>query len=477
MNKGVMTASTAQERDNDPMNHGRSLGGGNLPPPTGAPVGGDSSRSEPPSSPSGSFWDSWPFDDPKEAALWWYGPLRDRSTWVSVGYLALGAVLGPLAFVAVVVMLAVSLPLVLILVGIPLTVLAFAAIDKLAGFERARAAWVGSPIPPRPLATPAGSWWRRIGVRFTDPVRWRQVAFLLAGVVVGPVLFAVGTLPLSIVVQAVFGAGWVGVDVVGVGLGGLLVAILMAGAISRVAIFVADLAHSYVAWFLGPDRTEELEARVETLAGQRQEILEAVSAERRRIERNLHDGVQQQLVALGIDIGRASARIESDPATAHQLLDDARDKVRASVGELRVIGRGLHPAVLDDRGLDAALSAVVASSPIPIEVLVSATTVVPAEVAETAYYVANEAVANVLKHARARVASIHVSEAADESSRPVLVLVIHDDGRGGASLDTGGTGLAGMAARVRAMDGTFSVDSPRGGPTTVTAEIPFARWS
>ena len=474
MNKGVMTADATQERDNDAMNDGRSLGGGNLPPPTGAPVGGESANSKTPPPPGGSFWDSLPFDDPKEAALWWYGPLRERSTWISVGYLAAGAVLGPLVFTAVVVMLSVSLSLVLIIVGIPLTVLSFTAIDKLAALERSRAEWIGPPIPPRPLARPTGPWWRRVGVVFTDPARWRQVACLLAGLVVWPVFFFVGTLPLVIVIQAVFGAGWLGANVVGAGLGGLLVAVLMAGAISRVAIFATDLAHSYVAWFLGPDRTGELEARVESLSEQRQEILDAVSAERRRIERNLHDGVQQQLVALGIDIGRASARIESDPEGARRLLDDARDKVRASVGELRVIGRGLHPAVLDDRGLDAALSAVVSGSPIPIDVVVSLTAAVSTEVAATAYYVANEAVANVLKHAKARVASIHVSEATDEIGLTVLVMVIHDDGRGGASLDTGGTGLAGMAARVRAMDGAFSIDSPKGGPTTVTAEIPVA---
>ena len=139
------------------------------------------------------------------------------------------------------------------------------------------------------------------------------------------------------------------------------------------------------------------------LSDQRQQILDAVAGERRRIERNLHDGVQQQLVALGIDIGRANARIDSDPEGARQLLEEARDKVRGSIGELRLIGRGLHPAVLEDRGLDAALSAVVANAPIPIAVEITCRATLVEDVASTAYYVANEAVANILKHSHARV--------------------------------------------------------------------------
>lgn len=447
-----------RERDNGSVTE--------LPPPTGAPVGGPTE----PAGKGGSFWDSLPFDDPKEAAIWWYGPLQERDTWIHVGYLAAGLALGPLWFTLVITMLAVSLPLIVIVVGIPLTVLSFLAIDKLAELERKRAEWVGAPIPPRPLASSSGSWWRRLTTRFTDPTRWRQVAYLLAGLVVWPVFFLLGAFPLTIAIQALTGDG---IFAGGVGLGGLLVAVLLAGAISRVAAFATGLAHSYVSWFLGPDRTEELEARVETLSGQRQDILDAVSAERRRIERNLHDGVQQQLVALGIDIGRATARIDDDPEGARELLGDARDKVRGAVGELRAIGRGLHPAVLDDRGLDAALSAVVSGAPIPIDVSVADVSTVSTDVAETAYYVANEAVANVLKHSKARVASIRVAGARDPAGRGVLRLVVHDDGIGGASLAAGGTGLAGMAARVRGMDGEFRLDSPRGGPTTLTVDIPL----
>lgn len=256
----------------------------------------------------------------------------------------------------------------------------------------------------------------------------------------------------------------------------VLLAIPLLGLVARLVMIAGRWRRQYVVALLGPDREDELVERVEELSVQRDQVLDAVAAERRRIERNLHDGVQQQLVALGIDIGRASRKIDDDPEAARQLLDDAREKVRSSIGELRLIGRGLHPAVLGDRGLDAALSSVVANSPIPISV-----TIVPAsggadglppDVAETAYYVASEAVANLLKYADARVASIRVEP--DPGLLPAVRVTVHDDGRGGAD-ESRGSGIAGMRARVEAVDGGFGVDSPVGGPTVVTAVIPLRR--
>jgi signal transduction histidine kinase len=358
-------------------------------------------------------------------------------------------------------MLVTGLALVVVAIGIPLTVLALRATRALATIERHRARWVGPPIPPRPVQPVTGGWWRRFRDRLADPDQWRYVGFFLAGTIVVPALFALAA------------GGWAAlISVASLAvterdLLALAVAILLTGAAARLAVLAGRVAHAYVAWFLGPDRTAELEARVDTLSTQRQEILDAVAAERRRIERNLHDGVQQQLVALGIDIGRAAARIETDPDEARRLLDDAREKVRGSVGELRMIGRGLHPAILGDRGLDAALSAVVAGAPIPVEIDIEPIEL-PIDLAETAYFVANEALANALKHAHARVASVHLARSGD-----VVTLVIHDDGRGGAERTGAGTGLAGMAARVAAVDGRLVVDSPTGGPTVVTAVLPL----
>ena len=209
-----------------------------------------------------------------------------------------------------------------------------------------------------------------------------------------------------------------------------------------------------------------MQDRVDQLSANRDEILSAVATERRRIERNLHDGVQQHLVAMGIDLGLAASKIEDDPEGAAELLRAATEKNRASIGELRTIGRGLHPAVLDDRGLDAALSAVVAGSPVPIDLRVEPGLELPIDTAEAAYFVVSEAIANLLKHARARTGSVQISDV-----DRVLHIRVHDDGRGGADVAKG-TGLAGIAARVRGLDGTFDVSSPKGGPTTIDVRIP-----
>ncbi|MEM8620697.1 MAG: sensor histidine kinase [Actinomycetota bacterium] len=387
-------------------------------------------------------------------------------TWVAVGYLFVGVVWAPLMFAVTVAVLALAFSLSLVVVGLAFVPLAFWIVDGLARIERARATWVGAPIAERAKRpAPSGaSWWRRFVVVVTDPTRWRQVAFVTASVVAMPILFGVAMVPWAIV-SSLPSSIW---------LLGLVLAVAVAGGVARLSVAVAAVAHRYVAWFLGPDASDELQQRVDELSGQRQAILDAVAAERRRIERNLHDGVQQQLVAIGIDIGRAAGRVDSQPVEARALLDDARDKLRDSIGELRLIGRGLHPSVLGDRGLDAALSSVVAGGPIPMTVDVDLDGVAPSElpddVATTAYYVVNEAVANVYKHSRARAGSVRITRV--EAPLPGLVVAVRDDGRGGAD-PAGGSGLAGMRARVEGVDGSLEVRSPAGGPTEVIAVVPI----
>jgi signal transduction histidine kinase len=415
---------------------------------------------------------TWPFASFGEAAEWWYRPVIEARSWVAFASLFVGAVWGPVMFAGALAASAIVFGLCFVGVGLLLIAPLFGLIAGLSAIERRRAGWVGEPIVGRELLHTSSDnelggsgYWAGTTARLADANRWRQVAFIASSSVVGPVLFAVGALAWTIVAQLVFG----GFGDIGAALVRLVLAGVVVGAAPRVTIAVSGVAHSYVAWFLGPDENAELAERVEELAAQRQQILDAVDDERRRIERNLHDGVQQQLVALGIDVARARARIDDDPAGARMLLDDARDKVRASIGELRLIGRGLHPAVLDDRGLDAALSAVVADSPIPISVNVSTVERLPDDLATTAYYVASEAVANILKHSAARVASVRVEDGPGPT--PAIRITIHDDGRGGADVSKG-SGLAGMRARIEGVDGTFRLSSPAGGPTTIVAVLP-----
>ncbi len=392
----------------------------------------------------------------RDLAEQWYSPLLESQGWVALAYLFVGMVTGFVFFGLALGALATGYSLLVILVGVPLTVVAFRIVEAFARSERRRSALVGVTITDRPLTPVSGFGPRAFLAVSSDPERWRLVGYLLANTVVAPTLFALAFALPTFVIGQMFGFNF---------LRGLL-AIALAGAIPRVAILAARLKANIDAWMLGPDRLAGMRERVSTLSLQRQDILDAVAHERRRIERNLHDGVQQQLVAIGIDLSLAANHITDDPELARSLIAHAREGVQASIGELRQLGRGLHPAILEDRGLDAALSAVVAGAPLPISVHVDPDLAVSPDVAETLYFVANEGVANVLKHSQARVAAIHVAVVGD-----VVRITVHDDGRGGADL-AGGSGLAGIRARVRGVDGLFSVVSPVGGPTTILAEVP-----
>lgn len=436
--------------------------------PSGPPVPGQPGVPSATSQGPSAGW-SWPFDGPADAAEWWLRPVIESRTWVAFAYLLVAGVAWPVAFTLLVAAAAAAFGLTFIVVGLLLVPVLFALNEWYVGVERRRAGWVGATIPDPQLAAGANGFWTRFRTCLTDPVRWRHVGFVVSGVVVGPLFLALGWLLWGIVARLLFAAG----DGIAGLIGGILLAVLLAGAAARATLAVAGIAHAYVRWFVGPDDAARLAERVEQLSAQRQQILDAVDAERRRIERNLHDGVQQQLVAIGIDVARAQARLADDPETAAALLGEARDKLRGSIGELRLIGRGLHPSVLDDRGLDAALSSVVAGSPIPIAVEVTASTDLPDDVATTAYYVASEAVTNILKHSGARVASVTVDET---DGGEALRITVHDDGRGGAD-PRRGTGLVGMRARVEGLDGRLELLSPEGGPTMLVAALPLRAGS
>ncbi|WUI01862.1 sensor histidine kinase [Spirillospora sp. NBC_00431] len=220
---------------------------------------------------------------------------------------------------------------------------------------------------------------------------------------------------------------------------------------------------------LGPDRAKELERRVEDLAEKRASVVDAADLERRRIERDLHDGAQQRLVSLALNLGLARETLGGVPDDAMRVIVEAHEEAKEALTELRTLIRGLHPAVLEDRGLDAALSGVAARVPLPVRLRVEAEPRASSTVEAVAYFVVSEALTNVVRHARATEVDVAVIRRGD-----VLRLTVTDDGVGGASPSAGGTGLAGLARRVRSVDGTFRITSPAGGPTTVTVELPCA---
>lgn len=390
--------------------------------------------------------------------------LTDPRTWRALGYVLVGSVSTLLPLCVAAVLLVVTVPLVLLGVGIPLTVWALGFVASVNGIERRRAAWVGVDVAPRPLL--GGS----VVERFGDRSRWRHAVFALTAW--APAWLAVTALvvvwgvPAQLVSMPVWGwtsdeLSWP--EIIGLTAVGAVLLCLAPWATQ----WLGRLLAAFTATVIGPDRLASMQQRVEDLSENRDAILAAVADERRRIERNLHDGVQQQLVALGIDIGLAEAKIESDPDAARALLAEARDRTRAAIAELRVIGRGLHPAILGDRGLDAALSAVAAGSAVPVALRCDLAVEPPTAVAEAAYFVVSEALTNVMKHSGARAAAVDVVGTGSE-----LVLTVYDDGRGGATTAVG-SGLAGVAARVRGMEGHVEVRSPAGGPTTVSVTLPW----
>ena len=216
------------------------------------------------------------------------------------------------------------------------------------------------------------------------------------------------------------------------------------------------------------NRTQRLEARVSQLSTSRAENVDQSAAEIRRIERDLHDGAQARLVALGMSLGMADDLLARDPEAARQLLAEARLTTSAALGDLRSVVRGIHPPVLADRGLGGAVQALAMDMAIPVTTTVSLSTRPPAPVESAAYFAVAEALANIGKHARAARAWVSVEQQGD-----ALHVEVGDDGSGGAEPEEG-TGIRGVVRRLSAFDGTLALSSPEGGPTVVTIDIPYA---
>lgn len=252
-----------------------------------------------------------------------------------------------------------------------------------------------------------------------------------------------------------------GVLLTAAGLAGLFAAPWIASGVRALDIRAARA-------LLGPSRADELEHQVEHLTQTRAGVVDAADAERRRLERDLHDGTQQRLVSLAINLGMARAQA-STADEARQAIAEAHEEAKAALAELRDLIRGLHPAVLEDRGLDAALSGVAARMPIPVRLTVDMPRR-PAPVIEAvAYFVVSEGLANIAKHAQASQAEIIVQRAGDR-----LHIIVSDDGAGGAD-PVRGTGLIGLRKRAESVDGTLDISSPPGGPTLLTVDLPCAR--
>lgn len=236
---------------------------------------------------------------------------------------------------------------------------------------------------------------------------------------------------------------------------------------SVLAAALVRLESQVVPTLLGRSREEDLARRVEDLTESRAGAVDAADAERRRIERDLHDGAQQRLVSLALNLGIAKATLVDLPPEAREVIDTAHREAKEAIEELSSLVRGLHPAVLDELGLDAALSGLAARAPLTVRLRTDLPRRPPPAIEAVAYFVVSEALTNVAKHAReATRADVTVTRLGG-----ILRVVIEDDGLGGA--DPGkGSGLTGLAQRVRSVDGTFRMSSPVGGPTMMSVDLP-----
>lgn len=327
--------------------------------------------------------------------------------------------------------------------------------------------------------------WARYNLRidrsWRDPATWRDFLFLLldpivGGAIVGASVGAVGVGFLGQVIPAV--RLLVGDDAVDgpLALAGrpwlalvLGVALMVFGLVS--APTALRLHGRWTGWLLRPTEKARLDLRVRQLTESRDDANEAQAAELRRIERDLHDGAQARLVAVGMALGHIESLIDKDPAAARKLIAEARKTSAEALAELRDLVRGVHPPVLRERGLGDAVRALALEMPVPTTVTVDLTGRVPAPIEAAVYFAVSEVLTNAAKHSGARRVEVRI-----EHDGRALYVRVEDDGRGGADPALG-SGLRGLRHRLAVFDGTVRVESPSGGPTVVTLEVPCASSS
>jgi signal transduction histidine kinase len=414
--------------------------------------------------------------------------VRSSLTWRAALYLAVSFGFGLSWFVVLVVGMALSAGLLIVWVGALLFVLLTLLWRGGAMLERRllKAAFaLDLPDPYRPREQGAGLFarWRSM---MTDPATWKDLGYLLGLFPISVAEFMLSailwsgtavTLFLPIIIlftdTAVFNFGGplfyeatnplnaLPMTVVGVG---MLV-------LTMYATRMAAIGHALYARFLLGASTSQAEARqqrarADHLQASRARGVDAAEAERRRIERDLHDGAQQRLLAVAMDIGRARAKLADDPEAARALIEQAHSGTREAIAELRDLARGIYPAILTDRGLDSAISGLAGRAPVPVEVEVDLPSRPPAAVESIAYFIVAESLSNLAKYARATQASVRVTQ-----EQHWVVVEISDNGIGGATATPGG-GLAGLADRAATIDGILTVNSPQGGPTVIRADLP-----
>jgi signal transduction histidine kinase len=412
----------------------------------------------------------------------YFSPLARSRTYLETADLLLDLVVGVLWFSVFTTLIATGGSLLITLIGLPILTATFYLARAAAHLERLRVgAFLRTEIEP-PLRKPAkgDSLWHRLVAPFADRTTWKELFYLwLVQPVQGLVNFCVTVtawaIPLWAITLPIYATHehpelWNGekIDNWGEIIPVAIVGVILLPLVPRIIHALARADAAAARWGLSESRTKALEERVETLRETQARSVDIAMADRRQIERDLHDGAQQRLLSLGMDLGMALEKFESDPQGARALVGDAHAELQRAIAELRNLARGIHPAVLTDRGLDAALSALAARSPIPVNLDVHLRERPPASVEATAYFIVAEALTNAAKHANAAAVDVRVRQIGDR-----LRVEVADNGVGGATEHPGG-GLAGLHDRASSVEGSLRISSPQGGPTIVAADLPCA---
>jgi signal transduction histidine kinase len=411
-----------------------------------------------------------PARDPLRAFL--FSPIHP-ATWNAVLFVVLGFVVGVVAFASIISVFSAGAASLLAGIGIVLIVLGIEGSRLVARLERRRARLADPrPVLEHPYRPLRGDLATLIRAEFLDEARWRDVLYVGVNfplVVLEFVLVVVlWGLTIGLLAAPVTLTGapalWTPLAVVA--------GIVLLPIAASLTQLVAVLHRAVISGLIGTSETRELRRQVETLRESRSAVLDAEAGELRRIERDLHDGAQQRLVMLTIDLGLAAERIDTDAAAAKELVLEARSEAQQALAEIRSLVRGIAPAILLDRGLVPAIESISARGAVPTSVRseLPAGERLPDAIERAAYFVVAEALVNVAKHSGATRCEVRCRR---EGAN--LVVEVWDDGRGGATVGPVG-GLAGLTGRVEGVDGRFDVSSPAGGPTLIAAAIPVPAW-
>jgi signal transduction histidine kinase len=396
------------------------------------------------------------------------------ATWYANGSVALGLLVGVAAFAVVAAIASAGITVLFIGVGVVIVGIAIEVARLVASIERRRAfaGEAGARPPAHPYKPLRGGFLDILRAEFADESRWRDA------------LYVAVNLPLSVIEFAVVVALWIaalGLTTIALWYdgpqpstlpitAGTLAGVVLLPVAGSVSQLVMTLHRAVVSGLLCTSESRELRRQVETLRESRSAVLESEATELHRIERDLHDGAQQRLVMLNIDLGLAAERMDADPEAAKALVLEGQAEARRALAEIRDLVRGIAPSILLDRGLVPALESITGRGSVPTVIRsdLPPGERLPGATERAAYFVVAEALANVAKHSGAARCEVRVSRF---DSR--LVVEVEDDGAGGATVTPGG-GLAGLAGRVAGVDGSFALSSPPGGPTVIRAEIPIA---